>query len=50
MVTKDSRSILLKSHPFEEAYVVLIDNWFDHKWLEFESNQLITTNLAGELS
>jgi hypothetical protein len=22
-----------------DVYVVLIDNWFDHKWLEFESSQ-----------
>jgi hypothetical protein len=30
---------ILKSHQFEEVYVMLIDNWFDHKWLEFHSNQ-----------
>lgn len=28
----------LRLHPFEEVYVVLIDNWFDHKWLEFHSS------------
>jgi len=22
-----------------DVYVVLIDNWFDHKWLEFESDR-----------
>lgn len=29
----------LELHHPEEVYVVLIDNWFDHKWLEFESSQ-----------
>jgi hypothetical protein len=29
----------LQLHQSEEVYVVLIDNWFDHKWLEFESNR-----------
>jgi hypothetical protein len=27
-------------YPFAEVYVVLIDNWFDHKWLEFESSRI----------
>lgn len=30
---------ILKSHQFAEVYVMLIDNWFDHKWLEFYSNK-----------
>lgn len=30
----------LRLHPFEEVYVVLIDNWFDHKWLEFKSSHI----------
>ena len=29
----------LQLHHPAEAYVVLIDNWFDHKWLEFKSNK-----------
>lgn len=29
----------LELHHPDEAYVVLIDNWFDHKWLEFNSNK-----------
>lgn len=29
----------LQLHQPAEVYVVLIDNWFDHKWLEFGSNK-----------
>jgi hypothetical protein len=29
----------LELHHPEDVYVVLIDNWFDHKWLEFESSR-----------
>ena len=36
----------LKSHPFQEVYVVLIDNWFDHKWLEFNSNPIDNDELG----
>jgi hypothetical protein len=28
------------------VYVVLVDNWFDHKWLEFNSNK-IDNDLSG---
>ena len=40
----------LRLHPFEEVYVVLIDNWFDHKWLEFQSNHIDSDGWAGEPS
>jgi len=30
----------LQIHRPPDVYVVLIDNWFDHKWLEFYSNRL----------
>jgi hypothetical protein len=33
------RSTLLL-HQSEEVYVVLIDNWFDHKWLEYDSTRI----------
>ena len=33
------RSTLL-FHQSEEVYVVLIDNWFDHKWLEFDTSRI----------
>lgn len=36
----------LQLHPFEEVYVVLIDNWFDHKWLEFNSNKYDSDELG----
>ena len=36
----------LQFHPFEVVYVVLIDNWFDHKWLEFESNHIDSDELG----
>ena len=29
----------LQLHQPSDVYVVLIDNWFDHKWLEFDSNR-----------
>ena len=29
----------LQLHQPAGVYVVLIDNWFDHKWLEFNSNK-----------
>ena len=29
----------LQLHQPDEVYVVQIDNWFDHKWLEFDSNR-----------
>ena len=29
----------LQFHRVAEVYVVQIDNWFDHKWLEFNSNK-----------
>lgn len=29
----------LELHRPEEVYVVVINNWFDHKWLEFESSR-----------
>jgi hypothetical protein len=29
----------LQLHQPAGVYVVLIDNWFDHKWLEFKSNK-----------
>jgi hypothetical protein len=29
----------LQLHQPAEVYVVQIDNWFDHKWLEFDSNR-----------
>jgi hypothetical protein len=29
----------LRFHRPAGVYVVLIDNWFDHKWLEFDSNK-----------
>src|SRR5258705_7857720 len=38
MVERILHKILQLHHP-AEAYVVLIDNWFDHKWLEFKSNK-----------
>jgi hypothetical protein len=31
---------ILQLHQSEEVYVVLIDNWFDHKWLEFDSTRI----------
>ena len=36
----------LRLHQFEEVYVVLIDNWFDHKWLEFQSNNIDSDELG----
>jgi hypothetical protein len=30
---------LLRINRPTDVYVVLIDNWFDHKWLEFESHR-----------
>ena len=36
----------LQFHPFEVVYVVLIDNWFDHKWLEFHSNRYDSDELG----
>ena len=36
----------LRLHQFEEVYVVLIDNWFDHKWLELESNRIDSDELG----
>src|ERR1700682_289133 len=30
----------LQIHHPAGVYVVLIDNWFDHKWLEFKSNKV----------
>ena len=36
----------LRLHQFEEVYVVLIDNWFDHKWLEFESSHIDSDELG----
>jgi hypothetical protein len=29
----------LQLHRLAEVFIVLIDNWFDHKWLEFASNK-----------
>ena len=29
----------LQLHQPSDVYVVLIDNWFDHKWLEFHSHR-----------
>jgi hypothetical protein len=29
----------LQLHHSTEVYVVLVHNWFDHKWLEFNSHQ-----------
>ncbi len=29
----------LQLHQPAKVYVVQIDNWFDHKWLEFDSNR-----------
>ena len=36
----------LRLHPFEEVYVMLIDNWFDHKWLEFQSSRIDSDELG----
>lgn len=36
----------LRLDQFEEVYVVLIDNWFDHKWLEFHSSKIDSDELG----
>src|SRR5690348_3078703 len=36
----------LRLYRFEEVYVVLIDNWFDHKWLEFQSSPIDSDELG----
>jgi hypothetical protein len=41
--------ILLRTlhlHQSAEVYVVLIDNWFDHKWLEYDSNRIDSDELG----
>ena len=38
IVERILNNILQLHHP-AGVYVVLIDNWFDHKWLEFNSNK-----------
>jgi hypothetical protein len=36
----------LQLHQSAEVYVVLIDNWFDHKWLEFDSSRIDSDELG----
>ena len=36
----------LQLHQPEEVYVVQIDNWFDHKWLEFNTSRIDTDELG----
>ncbi|MFZ0061666.1 MAG: hypothetical protein WAL47_06480 [Pyrinomonadaceae bacterium] len=36
----------LQLHQPAEVYVVQIDNWFDHKWLEFDTSRIDTDDLG----
>jgi hypothetical protein len=40
----------LQLHQPAEVYVVQIDNWFDHKWLEFDSNRNDSDELGCRLA
>jgi hypothetical protein len=36
----------LQLHQPAEVYLVQIDNWFDHKWLEFDTSRIDTDDLG----
>lgn len=36
----------LQLHQPAEVYVVQVDNWFDHKWLEFNTSRIDTDDLG----